>query len=259
MYNSKMVASIKCNGKVMREHGDTVYLPFNSDFTIFLKNLNTKRVQVNITIDGEDVLDGSCLIINAGESLDLKRWLLNGDMKTGPKFRFIEKTEGIRETRGEGAMDGLIEITYQYEKPWYVGGSYHGGPYFNDPFNPTFGYRNDASIGSSLGGPSGGTTTGATYRSSVNYCTANLGTFNDANEDGLTVKGEDTQQEFSSTFMGALETEKYSIVLQLKGDVNQEKVRKPITVKTKITCPVCKKRQSSNNKFCSQCGNNLKY
>ena len=47
MYESKLAAAIKVNGKVLREFNkDTVYIPFGSEYSILLKNLNTKRAIV---------------------------------------------------------------------------------------------------------------------------------------------------------------------------------------------------------------------
>ena len=65
MYNSKLVASIKANGKVLREFKDTVYIPFGSEYSILLKNLNTVRALINIYIDGDNVVPGG-LVLNAG-------------------------------------------------------------------------------------------------------------------------------------------------------------------------------------------------
>ena len=56
MYNQKLVASLKANGKILREFKDTVYIPFGSEYSFLIKNLNTTRALVNIFIDGEDVI-----------------------------------------------------------------------------------------------------------------------------------------------------------------------------------------------------------
>ena len=56
MYGNKLAAAIKVNGKVLREFKDTVYIPFGAEYTILVKNLETKRAIVNIFIDGENVV-----------------------------------------------------------------------------------------------------------------------------------------------------------------------------------------------------------
>ena len=70
MYESKLAAAIKVNGKVLREFKDTVYIPFASEYSILLKNLNTTRAVVNVFIDGEDIVPGG-IVLNAGQEVDL--------------------------------------------------------------------------------------------------------------------------------------------------------------------------------------------
>ena len=94
MYNSKLVASIKANGKVLREFKDTVYIPFGSEYSILLKNLNTVRALINIYIDGDNVVPGG-LVLNAGQEIDLQRAIRNGNMNEGNRFKFIERTSNI--------------------------------------------------------------------------------------------------------------------------------------------------------------------
>jgi hypothetical protein len=48
MYHQKLVASIKANNKILREFKDTVYVPFASEYSILIKNLNTVRAVVNV-------------------------------------------------------------------------------------------------------------------------------------------------------------------------------------------------------------------
>jgi len=115
MYNSKLVASIKANGKVLREFKDTVYIPFGSEYSILLKNLNTVRALINIYIDGDNIVPGG-LVLNAGQEIDLQRAIRNGNMNEGNKFKFIERTGKIEDHRGIKLEDGLIRVEYQFEK-----------------------------------------------------------------------------------------------------------------------------------------------
>ncbi len=117
MYNQKLVASIKVKGKILREFKDTVYIPFSSEYSILLKNLNTVRAVVNVFIDGENAVPGG-LVLSAGQSVDLERWIKNGNLKEGNRFKFIERTTAIEDgPRGIKEEDGLIRIEYQFEKP----------------------------------------------------------------------------------------------------------------------------------------------
>jgi hypothetical protein len=252
-----MSACIKVKNKVMREHNSTIYLPFGSDFTIFLKNHNSVRASVKIKIDGEDILNGSSLIVNAFSELNLERFLDGGNAK-GPKLKFVEKTEAVRETKTETAMDGLVEITYQYEQAYIVS-------LYPNPLNTLYGSIGDGPIDYN-------TRTTNLYSSAVGASIGSTSCFDSAvasasssslpvakNDDGMTVKGEDSNQQFINTSIGMLENTVNVITFMLKGDVNQTKVTEPITVKTKIVCKKCNARNAWNANFCSICGNNLKY
>lgn len=117
MYQSKLVASLKANGKILREFKDTVYIPFGSEYSFLIKNLNTTRALVNIFIDGEDVIEGG-LVLNAGQEVDLERYVKNGNLSAGNRFKFIERTSAIEDgPRGVKLEDGLVRIEFQFEKP----------------------------------------------------------------------------------------------------------------------------------------------
>ena len=96
MYNEKVVASIKVKGKILREFKDTIYIPFGEEYSILLKNLNTKRVIINVFIDSENVVPGG-LVLNAGQTVDLERSIKNNNLQTGNKFKFIERTSAIED------------------------------------------------------------------------------------------------------------------------------------------------------------------
>ena len=117
MYQSKLVASLKANGKILREFKDTVYIPFGSEYSILIKNLNSVRACVNIFLDGENVVPGG-LVVDPGRTVDLERWVKNGNLSEGNRFKFIERTAAIEEgPRGIKLEDGLVRIEFQFEKP----------------------------------------------------------------------------------------------------------------------------------------------
>jgi hypothetical protein len=41
MYNNQFVVSIRCNEKIMREHGGEVYLPFGTEYWEFKMKLHS--------------------------------------------------------------------------------------------------------------------------------------------------------------------------------------------------------------------------
>ena len=78
------------------------------------------------------------------------------------------------------------------------------------------------------------------------------------NDTGITVPGSKSEQKFQTTTMGALDPQKYSIVLKILGETpDNEPVRKPVTVKHKPKCVTCGKQNKATAKFCTECGTAL--
>src|SRR5215469_11750314 len=105
MYSNNFAVAIKVNGKVLRESGDSVSLPFGCEYSVFIKNLHSVRGQIQVTIDGEDV--AGKIIIRPNSSLELERFTRNGNLESGNRFRFIERTESVEAHRGVRIDDGL--------------------------------------------------------------------------------------------------------------------------------------------------------
>ncbi len=245
MYGNKLAAAIKVNGKVLREFNkDTVYVPFGSEYSILLKNLNTTRCVVNINIDGDDMVPGG-IVINAGQEVDLERSVKNGNLSEGNRFKFIERTGSVEKHRGIKLEDGLVRIEFQFEQPapvvskgWITAsGSDIGGIY------PQGG------ILRSMGDVSYSTKCSATYdATSVNSAHGLL------NDVGITVPGSHSTQKFTTTYLGALEPAKHSMVFKLLGG---EAVKEAVTVKHKPKCVTCGKQNKATAKFCTECGTAL--
>jgi hypothetical protein len=256
MYNQKLVASIKAKGKVLREFKDTVYIPFASEYSILLKNLNTTRAVVNVFIDGENVVPGG-LVIDPGRTVDLERWIKNGNLSEGNKFKFIERTQAIEDgPRGIKLEDGLIRVEYQFEIPRPVI-NWNSTPYYGS--NSMLRSMNISGSTGDWAGPAGSVTCSATLNSvsTDNFkVTASGASFK--NETGITVPGSKSTQSFQTTTVGALDPTVHNIVLKLVGDLGDNKpVTKPVTVKAKPKCTTCGKQNKAHAKFCSECGTAL--
>ena len=79
--------------------------------------------------------------------------------------------------------------------------------------------------------------------------------FNDA---GITVSGSRSDQRFSTTTMGAMDSEKFSMVIRLLGETPDNRpVVKPVTVKAKPKCVTCGRQNKATAKFCVECGTAL--
>lgn len=242
VYVNKFVVAVKHRGKVLRDSNGIVRLPFGADYSLMLKNKNSVKALVDVEVDGKDVLDGNSLIIGPNEHTNLKGFM--SGRKVRNRFRFIKKTKQISKYRGDRVDDGLIRVSFRFEQPVFVDSIIFTrykeyGDYTGDSFGTS-----DYSSG--------------TFISSNNFCTYTTGGNNVAeskSSDGITVPGAKTNQDFVIGNIGTLEPNSHVIILQLKGLTGKgKKVKKPITIKTKLVCPTCGKHSKSSAKFCSRCG-----
>jgi hypothetical protein len=259
MYSDKLAVAIKVDGKVLREHGDTVYLPIGCEYSVFIKNMDTRRAAVSITIDGTDILDGRSLVVEAGCTSEVERFVRNGNLSEGNRLRFIEKTASIEKHRGNRVEDGLVEIGWQFEAlPLHqIIDTTLTRPRTDCPIKPYSGFG-----GHGLDEP--------------NYTVKNCGNVSDvvrpvpadcsvqatsspcSNVSGITVAGSESQQKFSTTVLGRMDQQRHSMVVRLMGgDAPIGQVIKPVTVKTKLTCSSCGTKSKSTVKFCPECGTSL--
>jgi len=249
MYNNKLIAVIKVNGKVLRESGDTVYIPFGSEYEISLRNMHTTTAVVKITIDGVDVLDGSSLVVRPNDNSSIEGFMKGRDVSH--KFKFIEKTQEISDHRGDDISDGYIRISFKFEKPPVVSNISYSPmtytsrcdtpPLFGDVSNPSYDVyastMRSASIDDNM-----------MLGKSVSQAPM---------DDGITVKGSDSDQSFRSVYVGSLEDIEHAIVFQLKGQTPSGIIDQPILIKTKIKCDTCGRVSGSKYKFCGNCGTSL--
>ena len=285
MYNQKLVASIKVKGKILREFKDTVYIPFASEYSILLKNLNTVRAVVNVFVDGENAVPGG-LVIDPGRSVDLERWIKNGNLSEGNRFKFIERTAQIEDgPRGIKEEDGLIRVEYQFELPRPVinlnqvfgnnstiySSEYQG---VTDKYSKTSGWISASGASSisqmNVGGVlrgvdySAGEATKAAATAAINKVAPDAIEYHsgaatmDWNDVGITVPGSKSTQTFQTVTMSALDPVKHNIVLRIVGDLGHNKpVDKAVTVKHKPKCVTCGKQNRAHAKFCVECGTAL--
>lgn len=290
MYSNRFVCSLKVGGKILRENQGVVSLPFGSEYNILLKNLNSRRCMVKVSVDGQDATEGTRLIIGPNDSLELERFIKSGNLDEGNRFKFIERTKNIEDHRGIKADDGLIRVEFWAEKevidapivrrhyydewvpyyrlyPWYY-------PSCPAP-QPSITWTSSGAMGSS---PNQGSLTGGAQAGIVRSmgsvlnksadgqmmamnCSvqpqANLDVQEQANDAGITVPGSLSDQKFHSSCGFPTESNSHVIVLQLKGKTVKGKISKAVTVDTKTKCPTCGKKQKSLAKFCGECGTSL--
>ena len=282
MYSNKLVASLKANGKILREFKDTVYIPFGSEYSFLLKNLHTQRAVVNIFIDGDNIVEGG-LVIDAGREVNLERYIKNGNLTEGNRFKFIERTQAVEDgPRGIKLEDGLIRIEFQFEKPPVaihntygnfrytsasggMGSSEYRG--ITDKFTlQASGSISQMNVGGMLRGVdySQGESVKATAATAINQVAPNNMELHDGsatmdwNDVGITVPGSKSTQKFQHVTMGTMEAEKHTMVLKLLGETPDNKpVLQPVTVERKPECVTCGKKNRAHAKFCVECGTAL--
>lgn len=261
VYQNKMVAAIKVNGKVLREQGDSVVVPFGSEYSILIKNLNSVRTLVDVSIDGEKV--ATDLVIGPNSSLDLERYIRNGNLKEGNKFKFLKRTAAIESHRGIRADDGIVRIEYKTEKiiPTYDWSyNYQLAPIWPRTRRwtdrgcfPTWQVTKTNTSGS-IGGIRGQNSSNMSYNSAALPLIKSLVPVEDA---GFTAPGSKSEQQFNMVSGFSTHSQSEVIVLRLKGEVSGQIAKEPVTVHTKKRCTSCGKVNRSSNKFCSGCGTAL--
>lgn len=110
------VVSIIHNNKPIRELSEEgkriTRIPFGSEYAIRLKNKSHARAYTKVYIDGTDVTGAGKIILNAGQTLDLERFL--EDAHSGKKFKFVEASNGAVQDPTSGA-NGHVQVVFEPE------------------------------------------------------------------------------------------------------------------------------------------------
>ena len=266
-YKDHFDIAVKCKGKILRVQDDFVRLPFGSEYSLYLKNLNSRRCAVKISIDGEDALDYKSLILDANSSTELEGFL-NGSTARN-RFKFIQKTKQIQEHRGDKIDDGMIRIEFAYEKViegiveshhhYHYDSPFHWN--YNNHFDGNSTIKYDSFYSNTMGETSRGVHDGAKCASfESNVTMDSLGVVDVSKplvDEGITVKGSECNQQFNYSSIGELDAPEV-IIIRLKGISGNTTVTRPVTVSSKLTCSSCGKKSKSSSKFCPECGTFLK-
>lgn len=258
VFKDNFIVVVKCNGKIMREFNGEVRIPFGSEYSILLKNKDSRTAVASVEIDGEDVMEGHRYIVPGNSTRELKGFLRGLNAKN--RFRFIKKTEQISRFRGDRIDDGLIRVEFWYEQkqnnPWYIYPTW--GTFNFTNHDSDTGDVNNFYVGGNTKGLSGGTNNAA--EPAVTFSCSNT-VMHPTSDDGITVKGSHVSQEFCYGTTKALENHSSVIIIKLVGATKRNrkvmKVKKPITVKTRIQCPTCGKKWRSSMRFCGRCSTAL--
>lgn len=297
MYNSKFVVCVKSNGKILREFKDTCYVPFGSNYSILLKNLNSVRALASVSIDGTDVAEGNTFVVRPNSELEINRFIKNGNLKEGNSFKFIERTASVEQGRGIKSDDGIIRVQFQFEKvltrsindvydqmdelkrkmdsmpqttPIYVPSYRPSWVYYNSVCgSPTYDSAqiNSVSMGMYDGAVAQAKCSASMDNATLSFCDSTPAynklrsmktSVAQPNEVGITVPGAVSKQEFTIVDDFEVETEQHVIVLRLVGETTAGKaIKKVVDVKSKPKCVTCGRVNKATSKFCSDCGTSL--
>ncbi len=273
MYHNNFIAVIKYRGKIMRETKGVVRLPFGSEYSILLKNKDSRTAVAKIEVDGKDVMGGRRYIVPGNSTRELEGFMKG--LRVTHKFRSIQKTKEIANFRGDRIDDGMVRVEFWYEQknefvtPWLI---------YGDP-DTTFGGNSGSNYRMDWTNNTGGFSSGnSSFSCSNNLYHCNNSGFKKCTkslvdpsltspkiepkaDEVITVKGSKSNQRFNYGTVGALESQSSVIVIRLKGAIKKRgrvrKVKRAVTVKTKIQCPTCGRRWRSSMKFCGNCSTAL--
>lgn len=250
MYSEKLAIAVKCDGKVLREFGDKVYLPFGSEYTLLIKNLHTQRAVVNISIDGTTAT-AQGLVVEPGKEFELERFIQS--FEKGNRFKFIERTAEVSKHRGNKLEDGLVVVEFRYEaEPMLTAVAPDELPEWMYKRSPKLYKSAPASTTTShtKGVMDWAPTMDRCCEREIKTSGGNLISTDCHNEVGITVPGSISEQKFHSVMIGKLEAQKHSMVIHLIGMTeDNQKVAAAVSVKAKPKCVTCGKTNKATASF----------
>lgn len=261
MYKDKFILAIKHNNKILRETKNIVQLPFNSEYSLLLKNENNRRALIKIKIDSQDVLYGSEIVLDANSETTIERFLQNTEY--GNRFKFV-KLSDKKVSDKDNPENGLVEVDFWLESeqkiekffPWWP---HDENPYWPRPINPLKKreYDNDYEpFKITWFSPS--INVSKTYSVNSVLCSSiqsqNLSNINSQENLGATIEGSKSNQKFQDVFTREKDLSTHiQIRLWLRATENPLYVE---DTKNKF-CSQCGKKLQYKDKFCSQCGINV--
>jgi hypothetical protein len=257
-YDNNFVLCVLHNGSPVREIGNTVHLPFHSEYKVRLKNKHGHlKAKARVWVDGRKASNLGDLILHPGETLDLERFL-DSSMTRGNRFKFVPLSDG-RVNDPTDPENGIIKVEFYREKeyrlrdhrivdwprPWPGPKGFGTGDYTNDIHWTNCSTRSSNGLIGSSGG--GGTSTSSTYYVG-DAVPCSLGVADSA---GATVEGSVSGQSF--VYGSDFDTETFPVTLTLRVR-GLERGRWDDEFEVSTPRPHRRRRQRRMIKFCPNCG-----
>jgi hypothetical protein len=240
MYNNNFVVSILSDGRPVKEIGGRVCLPFNTEYSIRLKNKHDRRAVAYVHIDGINATALGGLIIPSRGSVNLERFL-DHSLSEGRRFKFVS-LDHPEVDDPYGGQNGIVEVKFYLEqviKLW-VKNSIE----LDSSIKPL-----DSDISCKCESKSHTIVPfhNFTYFTAfpVKSCSRNL--------EGATVGGSNSSQSFIRG--GSFQTEAMSTNIKIKiySSADQNEPRNIGTYNPKY-CTRCGRRKRYGDTFCASCG-----
>jgi len=234
MYKKGFVAFLRnAQDVVLREDNGKVWMPFYEEYKIVLKNKNNRKAVAKVFIDGEDVLCGKQLILNAWENIALERFVEY--LNEGRRFQFVPRGDVRIEEKKDSPDLGIVEIQFQLEKfP-----AYRWTTDYCDCSTPKY-------VCDSGRVKAGGMSCSST--------TSNVMTSCSFSPIGGTAEGSRSTQKFNIGSVGDLEDDVITIRLRI---LPTETTKTTVNDTKNIFCVHCGIKNIRKAKFCYQCGNKI--
>lgn len=112
MFSNDFVVCVMVEGRCLEEdRAGNIKIPFDSEYSIFLKNKHDRRATANVKVDGQSV---GTFVVDANSSFELKR-----PEKTNRAFRFVHIDSNAAKMDGKSrktdGTNGLIEVEWKLE------------------------------------------------------------------------------------------------------------------------------------------------
>lgn len=227
VYQNNYVLCILHNGQVLREVNGEVYLPFDSEYVIRVKNKSSVRCGITIKVDGSYIHPPNVkLIVPACGTLDLERMMVDGNMESGPRLKFVsvDHPEVADPTNCE---NGVVEVSVYKEVVR-----------FTQTWIPSWRLDHSGTC-DHLSRGDWVTNSSSTYSCS----TSNV---------GATIPGSTSDQSFQETNVELEPWPSATLRLTLRG-IQENKALYVKDTRYKY-CSQCGKKCRFKDKFCSRCG-----
>lgn len=115
MYKNKIACAIKHKNVPLVESKDTVFLPFNTEYSIYLKNMADTIAYITVYVNGRDINPGKKIKLDPKCSSTVEKF-----QDTNHKFVFKEKSIPLQLVRNNQDEDSLIRIEVAFQVKSYV-------------------------------------------------------------------------------------------------------------------------------------------